>query len=95
MESNLKQYYLVKVMTHNRIYNLKKVYPKTKVQRTSAANSVLRHVDEKGPITAKTHGDPSWSSIQVKIERAQKINGLLYVFGAYDHTNDKMHLQCY
>ena len=59
------------------------------------SNSVLLYVDEKGPVTAKTHGGTSWSSVQVKIEKAQKINGLLNVFGAYDHTNDKMHVQCY
>ena len=53
------------------------------------------YVDEKGPITAKTHGGSSWSSVQVKVEKAQKINGLLNVFGAYDYTNDKMHVQCY
>jgi hypothetical protein len=56
---------------------------------------VLLYEDEKGPITAKTHGGSSWSSVQVKIEKAQKIKGLLNVFGAYDHTNDKMHVQCY
>ena len=32
---------------------------------------------------------------QVKVEKAQKINGLLNVFGAYDHTNDKMYVHCY
>ena len=53
------------------------------------------HIDEKGPVVAKTHSSTSWSSVQVKIEKAQKINGLLNVFGAYDHTNDKMHVQCY
>jgi hypothetical protein len=37
-----------------------------------------------------------WSSVQVKVEKAQqKINGLLNVFGAYDYTNDKIHVQCY
>ncbi len=53
---------------------------------------MLLYVDEKGPITAKTHGCKSWSlSVQVKDEDAQqKIKGLLKVFGAYDHTNDKM-----
>jgi hypothetical protein len=59
---------------------------------------VLLYVDEKGPvITAKTHGGSSWSSTQVKIEKAlQKIRGLLNVFeGAYDHTNDKIHVHCY
>ena len=51
--------------------------------------------DEKGPITAKVHGGSSWSSVQVKVEKAQKIKGILNVFGAYDHTNDKMHIHCY
>ncbi len=31
----------------------------------------------------------------MKVEKAQKIKGLLNVFGAYDHTNDKVHVQCY
>lgn len=54
------------------------------------------YVDEKGPIAAKTHGGTSWSStVQVKIEKAQKINGLLNVFGVFDYTNDKMHVHCY
>ena len=56
---------------------------------------MLLYLDEKGPITAKTHGGSSWSSVQVKVEKAQKIKGLLNVFGAYDHTNDKIHVQCY
>ncbi len=33
--------------------------------------------------------------MQVKIEKTQKIKGLLNVFGAYDHTNDKVHVHCY
>jgi len=56
---------------------------------------VLLYVDEKGPITAKTHGGTSWSSTQVKVEKAQKVKWLLNVFGASDYTNDKMHVQCY
>jgi hypothetical protein len=36
-----------------------------------------------------------WSSVQVKVENVQKINGFLNVLGAYDHTNDKIHVQCY
>ena len=56
---------------------------------------MLLYVDEKGPVTAKTHGGTSWSSTQVKVEKAQKIHEMLNVFGAYDHTNDKMHVQCY
>ena len=51
---------------------------------------MLLYVDEKGPLTAKTYGGTSWSSTQVKVEKAQKIKGLLNVFGAYDYTNDKM-----
>ena len=43
---------------------------------------MLLYVDEKGPVTAKTHGGTSWSSVQVKVEKAQKINGILNVFGA-------------
>ena len=44
---------------------------------------MLLYVDEKGPtITAKTHGGTSWSSTQVKVEKAQK-KGLLNVLGAY------------
>ncbi len=31
----------------------------------------------------------------MKVEKAQKIKGLLNVFGVYDHTNDKMYVQCY
>ena len=62
---------------------------------TPLPNSVLLYVDEKGPITAKTHGGTSWSSTQVKVEKAQKINGFLNMFGAYDYTNDKIHVQCY
>ncbi len=53
------------------------------------------YADEKGPITTNTHGGTSWSSVQVKIEKAQKINGLLNVFGAHDYTNDKIHIHCY
>ena len=48
------------------------------------SDSVLLYVDEKGPsITAKTHGGTSWSSVQVKVKKAQKTNGILNVFGAH------------
>jgi transposase len=50
----------------------------------------LLYEDEKGPIVAKTYGGTSWSSVQSKVSRAQKINGLLNVFGIYDHTNNQM-----
>jgi hypothetical protein len=49
------------------------------------------YTDKKGPITAKTHGGTSWSSTQVNVEKDEKIKGLLNVFGAYDHTNDKIY----
>ena len=41
---------------------------------------MLRYVDEKGPVAAKTHGGTSWSSVHVKVEKSQNINGLLNVF---------------
>ncbi len=54
---------------------------------------MLLYVDEKGPVTAaKTHGGTSWSSVQVKIEKAQKIKRILNVFEVYDLTNDKIHM---
>jgi hypothetical protein len=40
-------------------------------------------------LAAKTYGDPSWSSIQSKVDKAQKTKGLLNVFGVYDHTNNQ------
>ncbi len=54
---------------------------------------MLIYHDEKGPITAKTYGGTSWSSVLVKAEKAQNIKGILNVFGAYDYTNDKMYVQ--
>ena len=44
----------------------------------------------EGPIVTKTYGGMSWSFVQSKISKAQKINGLLNVFGVYDHTNNQM-----
>ena len=55
----------------------------------------MLYQDEKGQIAAKAHGGTSWSSVQAKVEKAQKIKGILNVFGAFDHTNDRMHVQCY
>jgi len=55
----------------------------------------LLYQDEKGPIAAKTYGGLSWSQVQSRIEKAQKIKCLLNVFGVYDHTNDQMHTHCY
>ena len=34
-------------------------------------------------------------STQAKVEKAQKIKGLLNVFGVYDHNNDTMYTHCY
>ena len=51
--------------------------------------------DEKGSIAAKTYGGPSWSSTQSKIEKAQKIKGIVNTFGVYDYTNDQMYTHCY
>jgi transposase len=39
---------------------------------------------------AKTYGGTSWSSIQSQISKAQKIKGILNVFGVYDHTNNNL-----
>ena len=55
----------------------------------------MLYQDEKGPVAAKTHGGPSWCSVQTKIEKAQKTNGLLNVFGVYDHKNDQMYTHSY
>ena len=39
---------------------------------------------------AKTYGGTSWSSVQSKVSKAQKIKGILNVFGVYDHTNNQI-----
>lgn len=45
---------------------------------------------------AKTYGGTSWSSTtQSKISKAQKIKGMLNVFGVYDHTNEQMYTHSY
>ena len=49
------------------------------IRYNTPPNSVFLYLDEKGPITAKTHGGTSWASVQVKVEKAQKIKGLLNV----------------
>ncbi len=62
----------------------------------TSSDSVLLYQDEKGPIAAaKTYGGPSWCSTQSKIEKAQKVKGILNTFGVYDYTNDKMYTHCY
>jgi hypothetical protein len=62
----------------------------------TSPDSILLYQDEKGPIiAAKTYGGPSWCSTQSKIEKAQKVKGILNTFGVYDYTNDKMYTHCY
>lgn len=39
---------------------------------------------------AKTYGVTSWSSVQFKVSKAQKIKGILNVFGIYDHANNQI-----
>ncbi len=53
---------------------------------------VLLYVDEKRPVTAaKILGDTSCSSIKVKVQRAQKLKGILDVFKVeYNHIKDSM-----
>ena len=34
-------------------------------------------------------------STQSKIEKAQKVKGILNTFGVYDYTNDQMYTHCY
>ena len=53
--------------------------------------------EKKGPIAVKTYGGPSWCSTQTKkVEKAQKVKGILNTFGIYDHTNDdEMYTHCY
>ena len=58
-------------------------------------HSILLYEDEKGPIVAKTYGGTSWSSTQSRVSKAQKTNGILNVFGVYDHTNNQMWTHSY
>jgi transposase len=44
---------------------------------------------------AKTYGGTSWSSVQSKVSKAQKISGLLSVFGVYDYTDNQMWIYGY
>lgn len=53
-------------------------------------DSVLLYEDEKRPLVAKTYGGTSWSLTQSKIYKAQKIKGMLNLFGVYDYTNNQM-----
>jgi transposase len=74
-------------------YHIKKYIEKLRYD--TPAESVLLYQDEKGPIAAKTYGGTSWSLVQSKVERARKINGILNVFGVYDHTNDQIYTHSY
>ncbi|HEX6294788.1 MAG TPA: transposase [Nitrososphaeraceae archaeon] len=56
----------------------------------------MLYQDEKGPIAVKTYGGPSWCSTQTKkVEKAQKVKGILNTFGIYDHTNDQIYIYIY
>ena len=59
------------------------------------ANSILVYEDEKGPIAAKTYGGTSWSLIQSTVSKAQKIWGILNVFGVYDYNNNNIWTHSY
>ncbi len=68
--------------------NGKKVYPKSKAQHTFRFYSFISRWERTN--IRKNIGGTLWSSaVQVDVEKAQKINGLLSVLGAYDHVNDK------
>ncbi len=58
-------------------------------------DSVLFYEDEKGQVAAKTYGGTSWSFVQSKVSKVQKIQDLLNVFGIYDHTNNQMWTHSY
>ena len=49
----------------------------------------------KAPSWPKHMVVPRWSSTQSKISKAQKVKGILNVFGVYDHTNDQMYTHSY
>ncbi len=76
-------------------YHLKKRGLKIRYGRSLPSDSILLYEYEKGPIAAKTYGGTSWSSVQSKVSKAQKINGLLNVFGVYDYTNNQMWTHSY
>ncbi len=63
----------------------KKVYSKTELCYTLFGNIVNTRKDH----WHQEHGGSSWSSVQVEVEKAQKIRGLLNAFGVYDHANHK------
>ncbi len=50
---------------------------------------LLYDEDGKGPVVAKTYGGASWSFVQSDIQ-SSKDQGILNVFGVYDHTNNQM-----
>jgi hypothetical protein len=57
----------------------------SKIRYNTPSDSVLLYRDEKGPITAKTHGGSSWSPVQVKVEMAQKIKYFKCVWSIRPH----------
>ena len=82
---NLKLFYQIKEAMIERIY-FEKTYIE-QIRYNTSSGFVLLYVDEKGPVTAD-----SWEILVIstgKGSESQKIRGLLNVFGAYDHTNDR------
>lgn len=71
-------------------YHLKKKRVEELRYKLPVDSVLLFYEDEKGgPIVFKTYdGTSSWSSIQSKVSKAQKIKGILNVFGIYVHTNN-------
>jgi len=76
-------------------YHLKKSALKKRYNKLPVDSVLLFEGDEKGPVAAKTYGGTSWSFVQSKVSKAQKIKGLLNVFGIYDHTNNQMWTHSY
>jgi hypothetical protein len=76
-------------------YELKKKRVEEMRNDTPPTESVVLFEDERGSITDKTYGSPSWC-LEAKIKHAQKINGILKVLGIYcERTNDEMFSHCY
>lgn len=76
-------------------YNIKKVHWTTEIWYTSGISLVISRW-KRTNCSKNIYGETSWSQVQSKIERAQKINGILNVFGVYyNHTNDQMYTHSY
>ncbi|HEY6535142.1 MAG TPA: hypothetical protein VIY08_04990 [Candidatus Nitrosocosmicus sp.] len=68
-------------------YHLKKMIEELMFNITS--DSILLYENEKGPMVAKTSGG-TYSLVQSKIFKVQKINGLINVFGVYNNSNKQL-----